>query len=109
MGWDFGMQADLGGEYLVDLPYDASYTYNVSKMYYDAFDLKDGIRGLHGKSGVECKPLLENAIKKFIDNRELYKSWNPENGWGDYDGALNLLHTLLRWCDESPNALMSAT
>ena len=109
MSWDFGMTADLGGENYIDLPYDANYTYNVAKMFYDAFDLVDGIRELNGKTGTECKPLIEKAIKKFVDNKELYEKWNPENGWGDYDGALDLLRMLLQWCNEAPNAVMSVT
>jgi len=106
MSWNFGMTADLGGKHPIDLDYDRGYTFNVAKMFYDAFDLDDGIRGLHGKTGEECIPLLKNAIKNFISKRELYESWNPPNRWGNYDGALELLNDLLGWCIESPKAEM---
>ena len=109
MSWDFSMEIDAGGDNPIELPYEASYTYNVSKMFYDAFDLEDGIRGLYGKTGAECRLLIEHAIIKFTINRKLYKSWNPENGWGNYDTALRLLNELLSWCDESPKAIMRVT
>ena len=109
MSWDFGMIANLGGKHPTDLPYSASYTYNVSKMFYDALECEEGIRGLDNKSGKECKLILEKGIRKFIKKHKLYKSWNPENGWGNYDSALDLLRTLLSWCEEAPNAIMRVT
>lgn len=109
MSWDFRMELDAGGEHPIDLPFDANMTYNVSKMYYDALKTEDGIRGLDGKMGKDCKSILESAIVRFIMNRELYKSWNPDNGWGDYDVALQLLHKLLEWCDQAPKATMRVT
>ena len=106
MSWDFGMKIDAGGVGLVDLQYGAYYTYNVSPMYYDAFETEDGIRVLDGLSGLECQRILENAIQNFKNKKEEYKKMNPENGWGNYEGALELLHKLLVWCIEAPNAIM---
>lgn len=109
MGWDFSMELDAGGKHPIDLPFEANYTYNVSKMFYDALKLKDGIRELNGKTGEECKPILESGITRFVLNREQYKKWNPDNGWGDYASALELLRKLVEWCDQAPKAIMRVT
>jgi len=106
MSWDFWMEADVGGKEPVDIGFDANYTYNVSPMFYDAFNLEEGIRGLDKMLGDEAMPYLENAIIKMKENPKKYKAMNPSNGWGDYDTALELLEKLLGWCIEAPKAQM---
>ncbi len=88
--------------------YEANYTYNVSEMFYDAFG-GDGIRGLNGLLGHECQPLLDAAIAKMQAEPEKYRAMNPDNGWGNYEGALELLLTLRSWCVNSPMAEMYIT
>lgn len=86
--------------------YDANYTYNVSEMFYDALPCRDGIRGLNGATGAECRPLLLEAIRKMESEPAKYRAMNPRNGWGDYEGALTLLRQLYGWCEDSPEAVL---
>lgn len=111
MSWDFGMYADLGGPEKTWLGHDANYTYNVSKMYYDAFSDfgTDGIRMLSDRQGEACIPMLERAIQRMQDDKLKYLEWNPSNGWGNYQGALDLLRELLTWCQAAPKAYLSVT
>lgn len=107
MSWDFSMEIDAGGEHPFDLDdFEANYTYNVSPMFYEAFKgmLDDGISGLHEKTGKDARHMLEIAIARMQDDPEKYKQWNPDNGWGSYEGALNLLCTLRGWCISAPLA-----
>ena len=106
MSWDFWMEVDVGGDCREDLSYEASYTYNVSPMYYDAFTHPGGIRALDGLEGKYCQPRLRKAINKMRSNPEHYQEMNPENGWGNYDGAVALLEKLERWCKASPEAIL---
>lgn len=54
-------------------------TYNYAYYYYKYLDKKDGIRVLYGKTGLECIPLLEDAISKLKDDvSEDY--WEPTEG-----------------------------
>ena len=107
MSWDFSMTIDAGGEFPIDLPYEANYTYNVSAMFFEAFPGKDGIRGLDGRTGEDCQEPLRVAIQAMEDNPGKYKTMNPDNGWGDYHGALDLLRELRGWCVAAPNATMA--
>lgn len=108
MSWDFGMEIDAGGLEPHSLHYDANYTYNVAPMFLEAMG-GDGIRQLDGLIGEECLPLLGKAIADMVENPGKYKAMNPSNGWGDFDGALELLQTLVKWCNEAPKATMRIT
>lgn len=110
MSWNLNMVVDIGNERTADVFDGINYTYNVSAMYYRAFDDGNellnikGIRRLEGLSGEEAKPLLEKAIKNMMRKPEIYKNLNPDNGWGNYEGALSTLEQLLKWAEYAPKA-----
>lgn len=99
------MEIDVGGDEPATVRTGLGYTYNVSPMFYDAMG-GEGIRGLDGKLGRDALPLLRSAIEKMAGNPEKYRAMNPENGWGNYDGALRLLRDLLEWCESAPLATL---
>lgn len=73
---------------------DINYTFNVSPMFRLALG-GDGIKQLNNLGREECIELLESGIKHMEQNPEIYKKLNPENGWGNYEGALNVLSQIL--------------
>lgn len=105
MSWDFHMAVPIGrdGELVHVGHYEANYTYNVSRMFYRALG-NEGIRGLHGKSGADAEPQLNAAVAAMRADPDIYRAMNPPNGWGNYEGALELLETLASWCREVPGA-----
>jgi len=108
MSYDFAMTVDAGEEYrsvLRDFD-DLNYTYNVSPMYRAAFPGEKGVNMLHGLTGEEAQEFLVSAIQKMRDDPNYYKEMNPSNGWGNYEGALRVLETLLVWCKDVPKAIM---
>lgn len=107
MSWDFrmGVRVAADGGIVSLANYEANYTFNVAPMFYDAIG-EYGIRGLNERTGEACLPVLEAAIRKMEENPGHYRVMNPPNGWGDYDGALNLLKELASWCREVPSALL---
>lgn len=75
-----------------------NYTYNVSKMWYAAaqsFDSDKGIRCFYGLIGKQAAVLQLAMYKWMVENKETCMQWQPENGWGSYDGALNFLNCLI--------------
>ena len=111
MSWKFNMVVDIGNGRTTEIFESINYTYNVSSMYYRAFDDGSittnvkGIRRLEKLSGGEAKPLLENAIKDMKEKPDIYKILNPENKWGNYEGALSILEQLLKWAEYAPKAI----
>lgn len=80
--------------------YEDNYTYNVSPMFRKALG-GDDINELHGKSTIDCLPKLNDAIKNMQESPEVYEAMNPTNKWGNYEGALNVLHKLRNACEEN--------
>lgn len=78
--------------------YHKNYTSNVYEMYRRAFKNEDGIRVLDGMYVGDAEELLDDAIKYFKENKEELEKLNPENGWGSYKGALNVLVDLSTEC-----------
>lgn len=82
-----------------------NYTSNVSPMWYQALGgvtLGDIIE-LHPRAG-NLLPFLLRAIRAMRADPAAYKAMNPENGWGDYYGAVRFLVWMARNCKRDPDA-----
>lgn len=121
MGYDIRLEVDTGGAEPATVGPDLGYTYNVDKMF--AAALGDVSEGLEHASDVIFKrdrgPALERfrgkeaglvahelteAISRMAARPDDYKVFNPDNGWGDYDGALEFLERFRDACAEHPKA-----
>jgi len=72
-------------------------TYNYSKFFCGTINAEVGIRALYGKTGCECIPILEAAIKKLgIDASPDY--WEASRG--NAGAALANLLELIRLCPD---------
>ena len=47
---------------------------------------------------------LEKGLKKLKSNPDYFKSFNPKNGWGDYDGLVAFIENYLDACKKFPDA-----
>jgi len=47
---------------------------------------------------------LEKGLKKLKSNPDYFKSFNPKNGWGDYDGLVAFVENYLDACKKFPDA-----
>jgi len=70
-----------------------NYTYNVADMWYDCYE--KGIREHYGLSGEESIPVLRKLREHMEDNIDKLEAMNPENGWGNYDGAVEFVGKLI--------------
>ncbi len=77
-------------------------TYNLGKMFracmdWDYSQSEIGKDGKYHKCYYKCDFVIkkvERGIKELTENRKEYEKYNPENGWGDLDGALRVLKSL---------------
>jgi hypothetical protein len=99
MSWDTYLAINTGIDDIevIDV---GNYTYNVGKMYNDAlgFSYSD-FDGMLAKDAIQ---ILKMAIEKMEKNPKHYEAMNPENNWGNYDGALKYLKSLHRACEDNP-------
>lgn len=101
MSYDVYLEIFTGKKF-IEVADCGNYTYNVYRMYQNAFSNFNGIKVLAGMSAKQAIPILESAIKNMKSSPEEYKLLNPSNGWGNYEGALNYLEGILLECKEHP-------
>ena len=86
--------------------YDANITHNLNSMAseagcYEALWRPDE-HGLEEAHQIESK--LGEGLLELLSNPTYYKSFNPENGWGSYDGLVNFIVEYLKACNTYPSA-----
>lgn len=103
MSWDISLTINTGikEREIVDC---GNYTYNVSDMYVKA--MGKSLSDLHGKKAKDVIPLLKTGVKAMLTDPIEMKKLSPENGWGDYDGALEYLQGILKACEENPECIV---
>lgn len=47
---------------------------------------------------------LKGAVRVIRENKESLEKYNPENGWGDYDGLLKFVTEYFKACCRYPHA-----
>jgi len=52
---------------------------------------------------------IEKGIRKLMSNPDKYKSYNPPNGWGNYDIFVSFCRSVLSTCKENPDAIIDVS
>ena len=52
----------------------------------------------------EISELLDEGFNILLSNPEEYKKYDPENGWGNYDGLVNFVYQYRNACWDNPDA-----
>ena len=59
----------------------------------------------HGwKFARDIDDMLDEGWNILLSNPELFKKFNPENGWGSYEGLCNFVYNYRNACWDSPDA-----
>lgn len=59
----------------------------------------------HGwKLARDIDDMLDEGWNILMSNPELFKKFNPENGWGSYEGLCNFVYNYRNACWDSPDA-----
>lgn len=59
----------------------------------------------HGfKFARDISSLLDIGWNILLSDPETFRKFNPENGWGDYDGLCNFVYEYRNACWETPDA-----
>ena len=52
---------------------------------------------------------LKLGIQELTSKPDHYKTYNPDNGWGDYDGLVTFVEKYLQACIKYPDATISVS
>lgn len=100
MSYDVYFVIETGSGHEVDVD-ERNYTSNVSGMWSKALATTT-VRGLDGAPASEAAGVLAAAVERMRANPDDYRPMNPENGWGDYEGALAFLEWMAETAREHP-------
>ena len=105
MSYDVWMEADLGGPEPVAVELlEINYTYNVSKMFSAA--IGETPSKWNGKPASEVREACLKILAAFEADPAKFQAMNPENGWGDFDGARNFIRSISDACQKAPRAIV---
>lgn len=77
-----------------------NYTSNVAPMWRDALgDVALGNLIDRDGRAATLAPLVRAGVERMEADPDRYRAMNPENNWGDYDGALAYLRNLAEACE----------
>jgi hypothetical protein len=57
----------------------------------------------------EISELLDEGWNILLSDPEKYKRYNPENGWGSYDGLCDFVYRYRNACWDNPEAELSVS
>lgn len=64
------------------------------------------LRDLAGKRAEDLVPLLTAAVAWGIEHLDELRADNPDNGWGDAEGAITYLWDIQRMCERHPHGTL---
>jgi hypothetical protein len=105
MSYDIWLEIDTGGPEPATVAEVGNYTSNVSGMWADA--LGRSLGDYHGAPCSEAAGSLLRGVERMKADPAHYEAMNPENGWGDYEGALKYLEQLYEACTRHPKATIA--
>ena len=86
--------------------FDWNVTHNLGKMASEAGIYKQIWRPdeIEVHKASQLIGALEAGLDLLRADPERFKAFNPENGWGSYEGLVKFVETYLAACKESPDA-----
>lgn len=98
MSWGVDIEIDHADGYKTTVEVVDGHTYNLTPMWRKAGVFEQS-SDLEGRNAGQLAPVLSAALLDAVRNRAAYEELNPENGWGDCEGFLEILtrFTELAW------------
>jgi hypothetical protein len=94
-----------------DTVFEYNITHNLGKMANEAgiYQALWRPEEIDAEKALDITDILESGLCELIENPEKYKRFNPENGWGNYDGLVQFVTKYLTACKEYPEATITVS
>lgn len=91
--------------------FDANITHNLGEMATKAGIYKHLWRPeeLHIETASELIEPLQKGLDLLLSEPDKFKKFNPENGWGSYDGLVKFVSKYIEACKKNPDAEISVS
>ena len=86
--------------------HDINITHNLTQMAEEAgiYKWMWRVDELGIKSAQELIVPLQMGLDRLLNDPEKYRQYNPENGWGTYEGLVAVVRDLIEACKKYPEA-----
>lgn len=101
MSWGVDIVIDHADGYQTVVEVFYGHTYNLTPMWRKAGTCSV-TRDFDGRNAGQLAPILSAGLIDALRHRTEYEALNPSNGWGDYDGFVQMLTRFARLCWEHP-------
>lgn len=93
-------------DYETNEVFSANITHNMGRMA-QAVDIYTALWRPDEQGWTYAKDItgmLERGLKRLLKSPDNFKKYNPESGWGDYDGLVEFTKNYLEACKAYPEA-----
>jgi hypothetical protein len=90
MSWGCDIEIDHEDGYKTVIEVVDGHTYNLTPMWRLAGTC-EVTRDFDGQNAGRLAPILTAGLIDALRHRDAYEALNPENGWGDYEGFIEIL------------------
>jgi hypothetical protein len=89
--------------------FSANITHNLGKMaaQVDLYEVLWRPEELDIETATQLVEPLRVGLQRLLAERDALEQFNPENGWGNYDGLVRFTAGYLAACEEHPSAKVS--
>lgn len=106
MSWGVDIDITHDDGYVTTIEVVDGHTYNLTPMWRKAGVVEGSTSDLGGLTTAEVAPCLLSALVDVWSNEADYRKLDPPNGWGDFDGFLEILTRLTRLCHAHPKGVL---
>jgi hypothetical protein len=82
------------------------HTYNLSPMWRLAGVFEDGSHDLDGMLAADLADRAARGLLRAVRYPTMFEEVNPSNGWGDFDGFVEILTRTAIRCAENPTGIV---
>ncbi len=83
--------------------FQANITHNLNTMAAKAGLYEALWRPTEEQTPGDLLPILKAGLERLRADPDHFRQWNPENGWGDYEGLVGFTDRVAEACSEYPN------
>jgi hypothetical protein len=106
VSWGVDIEVDHGDGYTTTIEVVDGHTYNLTPMWRKAGVVENSTSELEGQVAGHLAPRLLDALSDAWKRESVYRELDPPNGWGDYDGFIEILTRLARLCHQHPTGTL---
>lgn len=108
MSWGVDIEITHPDGYVTTIEVVDGHTYNLTPMWRKAINLPtfQSTRDMDGRTCADFAPALARGLLDAGSKSSEYRELDPPNGWGDYDGFLEILVRFTRLAYEHPTGVL---